>query len=254
MPQTFGPIQIGPLLLRLGMQTPKRIANVAFRAYRAKGLIMPEEILLPTDAEVYISEVEYEELRPVADRIASAVARLAQHAVQPDPHTRSESRLKLLTDPPRIVVKGDPELRPGLVALNAWFDSANQAAAEAFAQPAPRKTDSAEALVADKRTESIAFRLELTVDGEQRTYPLYRETTLGRVATADIRIDDPKVSREHARIELAEDILTITDLDSADGTRVNGRDVAGPVGLNPGDRIEIGRNCLARVARAGDAT
>src|SRR6185436_368786 len=47
--------------------------------------------------------------------------------------------------------------------------------------------------------------------------------TLGRDVNNDIVIDDPSVSRNHARVVRGPDGFTIEDLDSFNGTTVNGR-------------------------------
>jgi hypothetical protein len=65
--------------------------------------------------------------------------------------------------------------------------------------------------------------------------------TIGRRGGQDIVLNDPSVSRAHARIEIALHEVAIVDLGSTNGTLVNGRP-AGPgrVLLRVGDRIQIG--------------
>src|SRR5579871_35308 len=53
-------------------------------------------------------------------------------------------------------------------------------------------------------------------------------------------LDHPHVSRRHARLTLDGDRVVLADLDSANGTHVNGRRISKPVVLNEGDRIDIG--------------
>src|SRR6266498_1226264 len=62
---------------------------------------------------------------------------------------------------------------------------------------------------------------------------------LGR-EQADVVIDDPGVSRRHAVIRPVEDGLEIEDLNSLNGTWVNGRRIAGATRLAPGDRVMLG--------------
>src|SRR5437762_742697 len=49
------------------------------------------------------------------------------------------------------------------------------------------------------------------------------EITLGRAAEAIVQIDDKRVSRDHARIRRRGADITLEDLGSHNGTRVNGR-------------------------------
>jgi hypothetical protein len=66
------------------------------------------------------------------------------------------------------------------------------------------------------------------------------ETIIGRSATCQITIDDPLVSREHAKIRVEQDSLTIEDLGSRNGVLVAGKPVKKIRPLADGDRIRIG--------------
>jgi len=66
-------------------------------------------------------------------------------------------------------------------------------------------------------------RLVITAGaGEGREFKLRAKATLGRAPDNDIILEDPKVSRHHAVIAFTEERYSITDLDSANGTFVNG--------------------------------
>lgn len=67
-----------------------------------------------------------------------------------------------------------------------------------------------------------------------------REMLLGRDANADVVVVDRRSSRRHALIEPYEDGHSIRDLESANGTTVNGHPITTPVLLTPGDVIQIG--------------
>ncbi len=72
------------------------------------------------------------------------------------------------------------------------------------------------------------------------TWSLGRQTlTIGRNADCDIVLDDRQVSRFHARIGWREDHYELEDLDSKNGTHLNGRDVVGSSPLHDGDEIQI---------------
>lgn len=78
--------------------------------------------------------------------------------------------------------------------------------------------------------------------------------SLGRNRTNDIVIQDPKVSRQHAQILLAEGKCWIRDSNSSTGVFINGNRVAGQQKLNPGDRIQLGENAFQFMAVGGGAT
>lgn len=64
--------------------------------------------------------------------------------------------------------------------------------------------------------------------------------TLGRDPSNDTVIDHPVVSRFHAQIELQSGSWVISDLNSSNGTFVNGKQISSNRPLRPGDTIRIG--------------
>lgn len=66
------------------------------------------------------------------------------------------------------------------------------------------------------------------------------ETLLGRSPECHVTIDDPLVSREHAKIVVGGDKALLKDLGSRNGLKVNGNRVEKEVVLEDGDRIRIG--------------
>jgi DNA-binding NtrC family response regulator/pSer/pThr/pTyr-binding forkhead associated (FHA) protein len=70
------------------------------------------------------------------------------------------------------------------------------------------------------------------------------ELVVGRGDEAGLRLDDAKVSRRHARFVLGGDVVTVADLESQNGTFVNGEPVVAPRVLLSGDVVEIGRASL----------
>jgi len=80
---------------------------------------------------------------------------------------------------------------------------------------------------------------------ELRTVALTREwTRIGRSLAADVRFDDPTVSRRHALIVRQPDGVRVLDDRSLNGVFVNGARVEGKV-LSDGDEIIVGRYRLS---------
>ena len=73
-------------------------------------------------------------------------------------------------------------------------------------------------------------------------YDLRDGATLGRGDKADIQIEDPFASSRHARISRQGDVLVVEDLNSTNGTWLNGSPLDGVQPLHPGDKIRIGDN------------
>jgi sigma-B regulation protein RsbU (phosphoserine phosphatase) len=74
-----------------------------------------------------------------------------------------------------------------------------------------------------------------------RQYELAESPVLvGRDESCQIEIDDDSVSRRHARLVLENGTYSIEDLQSRNGTLVNGKKLRGKAALKDRDRIEIG--------------
>jgi len=81
------------------------------------------------------------------------------------------------------------------------------------------------------------------VGPEQEFILAKANVSLGRANTNDIILNDVRVSRSHARLECGEKNVTVADMDSSNGTRVNGVRVERAI-LKPGDTISLGSQQL----------
>jgi hypothetical protein len=64
--------------------------------------------------------------------------------------------------------------------------------------------------------------------------------TIGRDASCDLAISDLTVSRQHAQLERTPEGWLLSDLESTNGTRVNGWRVRGQVPVRAGDLVSFG--------------
>lgn len=67
-----------------------------------------------------------------------------------------------------------------------------------------------------------------------------RSTLLGRMKGCDVRIPSKSVSRHHCKLRIKYDYLLVEDLDSANGTFVNGERIEGKKVVRPNDLLQIG--------------
>jgi len=79
------------------------------------------------------------------------------------------------------------------------------------------------------------------------------EHIAGRDAECSLVIDGTTVSRRHARITVAHGAATIEDLDSTNGTYVNGKRISAPTRLTPGDEFALGSEILQVRRRSASA-
>jgi pSer/pThr/pTyr-binding forkhead associated (FHA) protein len=73
-----------------------------------------------------------------------------------------------------------------------------------------------------------------------RVFAVGTQLTVGRAMTCGLRLDDPKVSRQHATLEPVDAVLLVYDHGSLNGTWVNDARIVGSGVLGTGDRLRIG--------------
>jgi predicted component of type VI protein secretion system len=74
-----------------------------------------------------------------------------------------------------------------------------------------------------------------------KVYPLEKnELFVGRDLSNDIVINDPEISRRHARLYAQGNSYVLEDLGSTNGSFVNGQRLMGPNVLRPGDTVTFG--------------
>src|ERR1700722_19955995 len=71
-------------------------------------------------------------------------------------------------------------------------------------------------------------------------YDLDGDLVLGRGDRAEIRLEDPFASSQHARVYEQGNTVVVEDLDSTNGTYLNEELLQTPRPLHPGDRVRIG--------------
>ena len=100
-----------------------------------------------------------------------------------------------------------------------------------------------------KRRPPIAkgnFGLEIINSGEGKDLkdgsiiPIRSDLTIGRKDDNSIVLGDPHVSGNHAKIIVRNDLLFIEDLNSTNGTFLNGNKINGKAKLSNKDEIMIG--------------
>lgn len=67
---------------------------------------------------------------------------------------------------------------------------------------------------------------------------------VGRSNICDVYLDDPKMSRQHFVIELDNDCFTVADLETTNGTFLNGYRLVNRQILKPGDKITAGTTAI----------
>ncbi len=89
----------------------------------------------------------------------------------------------------------------------------------------------------------VTFQVLEGIDKGRVFRDLPTPITIGREEGNLLRLNDERVSRFHAKIQFDNDEIILTDLESTNGTRVNGN-VVQIRRLRPGDRVGVGRSLL----------
>jgi diguanylate cyclase (GGDEF)-like protein len=88
----------------------------------------------------------------------------------------------------------------------------------------------------------------LTGGAAGQLFKIPATSTIGRVSSCEIRLEDDGISRNHARIRTEGDRVWLEDLGSRNGTYLNGQRITGTVELHDGDKIQFGRATVLRFA------
>lgn len=181
-------------------------------------LLNRDKRLVPNNFTVYLSRHDYDELAPMARAINDDIV--------PEMRRHAGERRYVFNGPIRIDYECDESLTVGRFRVDS----------EAVATVA--ESGGAASSTAIRRAPLV-----LEVNGVR--HPLLPPGfTIGRGSEADLRINDPGISRLHARVIVKQNAssevdVSIEDLGSTNGVIVNGQRVTN-VTLGDGSRIEIG--------------
>jgi hypothetical protein len=91
--------------------------------------------------------------------------------------------------------------------------------------------------------------------GRPLTLVLKQQAVLGRAGSPglDLALDDPRISGQHLKLTLAGGRFVAEDLGSTNGTQARGEAMQGPVYLEQGDILTLGKSCAFTVHLALDA-
>jgi FHA domain-containing protein len=144
---------------------------------------------------------------------------------------------------PTVELERDEDVAPGDVRVSCALVDASGEEVDAESK-ALGGVEAGHTMVLDRdallRDKPRAPKAELEIVRERRRVALGAEPcSIGRDPQNDVVLDDRPISRKHAEIRLRLGRYTLYDLQSTNGTYVNGRRVAEVV-LADGDRLSIG--------------
>jgi hypothetical protein len=199
-------------------------------------------IYVPNEYTIYLSPGDREQF---ADYEASLTTELRDYLAE---HARRESYV-LLTQP-AVLMETDDDLSLGEFGIATRMVQRDSRPGE---QEPPSQPEVGATMIYRPRTPvapeslppDVALAQEivtLTMDGISHEIDK-RRFVLGRSKDCDIQLADPNVSRRHAELRQEGSAYWLIDLDSTNGSQVNGRRTA-RARLDSGDVITVGSTDL----------
>lgn len=221
-------------LFRTRLQ-PVQLAKRLIRAMESHQTISLQKTFVPNSYVVSLSPADFAQFEPYRRSLERDLAEALLGAAR----ERSYTLLAF----PSVELERDDDLSRGDVRVScALVDASGDEVAPG--SPELGSVAAGHTVILDRdallRERPRAPRAFLEVPQERRRLALGAEPlTVGRDPENDLVLDDRRVSRRHAEIRLRLGRYTLYDLQSTNGTFVNGRRVA-EVALSDGDRVQIG--------------
>ena len=191
-------------------------------------LLSRDKRLVPNEFKVGLSQHDHDKLAPYASTLNAELATALRN------HARETGYV--FNGPVKVVFELDSSLPTGRFTVDS----------EAVAGITPRS---------GRASETSINRAPLVLEVNGTRHPLQPPgLVIGRGTEADLRINDPGISRRHAQIRVnaagPQVQIDIVDLGSTNGITVDGQRVQ-QAALQEGSRIEIGSTRMLVHAPAG---
>ncbi|MCL3817169.1 FhaA domain-containing protein [Aeromicrobium wangtongii] len=193
-------------------------------------ILSRERMLVPNDFTVELSPSDYERLNPFSSTLSEELSTLVYEHV-------SEQRYTMAGE------------------LHIAFTRAGDLSTGRF-RVRSKTTASVTPVVGQRMTETAVRSSNVVIEVNGMKHPLEPPgVVIGRGNEADLKIDDPGISRRHAQIKIHQSgdqtTVTIVDLDSTNGVVLNGHRVSTAV-VADGSEIRLGNTVVViRVTEAG---
>ncbi len=223
---------------------PVELARKLVKEMEDHKTVSVSRVYVPNEYTVYLSTADREQF---ADYESSLTTELQEYLAE---HARRETYV-LLTGP-KVRMETDDDLSIGEFGIATRMvqapkrDRDDELGPEAHVEPGatmiykPRTP-----IPVEGPSPDVALAQEivtLTIDGTRREIDK-RRIVIGRSKECDVQLTDPNASRRHAELRQEGSAYWLIDLDSTNGSQVNGRRTA-RAKLESGDVITIGSTDL----------
>jgi hypothetical protein len=222
---------------------PVEIGRRVLREMEAGAVAGLSAALLPNDYRVFLNPKDFAPYESLAPALVGELAELLRN--------RAEELGARLAGPVRVSVEPREAIASGEIYVEARLSPDAQPSPASPSRPddAPAGAPGSDTRIYRRERPAAGARLRVLAGPAGtagRDFLLDRPVlTIGRRADQDIVIDDPSVSRTHARIHVTEGEAAVEDLGSTNGTALNGRPIGrSRVPVHDGDRIQVGNALL----------
>jgi hypothetical protein len=222
---------------------PVELARKLVKEMEDHRMVSVSRVYVPNEYTVYLSSPDREQFTNYESSLQNELQEyLSEHA-------RREGYV-LLTSP-KVGFETDDDLSIGEFGIATRMVQSK--VAEGQAEEAPPRLEPGATMIYKPRTPldvegppaDVALAQEivtLTLDGKRHEVDK-RRVVIGRSKECDIQLSDPNVSRRHAELRQEGSAYWLVDLDSTNGSAVNGHRTA-RAKLESGDTITIGSTDL----------
>jgi hypothetical protein len=224
---------------------PVELARKLVKEMEDHRVISVSRLYVPNEYTVYLSPTDREQFASYEE---SLIGELQEYLAE---NARRENYV--LLSPPKVLMETDADLDVGEFGIATRMaqggrevipDDASVPEIPAGGtmvyqpQPSPVETEavSAEELGLERDVATLSW------DGKKHELTK-RRAVIGRSKDCDVQVADPNVSRRHAEVRQEGAAHWLVDLDSTNGTEINGRRLK-RAKLRPGDTITIGSTDL----------
>lgn len=195
----------------------------------------------PNEFVVYLSPADREQFAHYEEGLTRELSLyLLEHA---------RKRGYSLISRPSVAIETEKRLELGTFGIQARLaDAPPEADAPPAAGAGHTMVYNARDIEAPPADLSAAPRLRAVIEFGGRRYAITPPSTVvGRGRGSDVKLDDPNISRRHARFSFHGGQWYVEDLGSTNGTHMHGAPLSGATVLNSGDRVRLGNSELTFV-------
>ncbi|MDS1029867.1 DUF3662 and FHA domain-containing protein [Bacillota bacterium LX-D] len=221
---------------------PQEVAAKAVQAMLKNQKHSINKTYVPNCYEIFLSKQDWRRFASIEKAFSQEIADVLREKAQ-------ERHFTIIGDP-KVSITSNDELSQGSVKVNAYYMEIEEDDLNGLKNIGTAEEHFGDTLTFSKNEISQALetrKLVLRVlngPNEGKLFCLRRDRmTIGRKVFNDILINDNSVSREHAHIDYISGSYILTDLDSTNGTYLNGQKIIKSK-LLLGDKIMVGKTEL----------